>query len=254
MAIDCHFTSNDCHAADERSDRSISRIHKMSGVKRSRTSLRIGMGSSSQEQQEPELSVETPIDFLRMRLVARKHLLSDFDDMMYEDNTLFRLFEYQGFLHQLSWTVGFCVDDMISLLPDAIAAFMGCERPKTPCFPAVPLTDKERKSEAAAAPDTIAQLLNNTRASRSEAPINMEASAAPPPWVAQLFADLETRVNTIFKNALKPLKELVDKLDWDIQTRFEEIRNTLDEFKTEADPHKILRPVPTAMTNFGDDV
>ncbi|KAB1220627.1 Mannose/glucose-specific lectin [Morella rubra] len=39
--------------------------------------------------------------------------LSDFDHLLYEEHSLYQLFEYQGFLHQLSWTEGFCVDTLV---------------------------------------------------------------------------------------------------------------------------------------------
>ncbi|KAB1200459.1 hypothetical protein CJ030_MR0G007199 [Morella rubra] len=82
----------------------------MSGVKRARTT-RTGTGSSSQEQEvaDPMMTLERRMEYLRGRPVAKERpvTLSDFDQLLYEEHSLYQLFEYQGFLHQLSWTEGF---------------------------------------------------------------------------------------------------------------------------------------------------
>lgn len=87
----------------------------MFAVKHSRTSSRTSIGSSCLEQQEPELNLETWMECLTLRPVARERrvTLFDFDDLMYRDHSLLQLFKYQGFLHQLSWTDGFCVDGLV---------------------------------------------------------------------------------------------------------------------------------------------
>ncbi|KAB1223699.1 putative inactive purple acid phosphatase 1 [Morella rubra] len=142
-------------------------IHKMSGVKRARTT-RTGTGSSSQEQEvaDPMMTLERRMEYLRGRPVAKERpvTLSDFDQLLYEEHSLYQLFEYQGFLHQLSWTEGFCVDAVVQdffcalvsvdrapevqlevrgvqflFSADVIADFLNCPRPESPCFPAVPL-------------------------------------------------------------------------------------------------------------------
>ncbi|KAB1203010.1 hypothetical protein CJ030_MR8G024569 [Morella rubra] len=113
----------------------------------------------------------------------------------------------------------------------------------------------------------------------------MGVPAVPPPWVAQLFADLDSRVGATVKTALQPLQELVDKLSKDVQElrddqeklrtafegectvaylrnkavvahmkevneQLEEIKKTLDDFKTEADPQKIPGDIPDDMATF----
>ncbi|KAB1203115.1 hypothetical protein CJ030_MR8G008947 [Morella rubra] len=52
-------------------------------------------------------------------------MLSDFDQLLYEEHSLYQLFEYQGFLHQLSWTEGFCVD---TLVQDFFCALVSVDR------------------------------------------------------------------------------------------------------------------------------
>ncbi|KAB1202813.1 hypothetical protein CJ030_MR8G024926 [Morella rubra] len=147
----------------------------MSGVKRARTT-RTGTGSSSQEQEvaDPMMTLERRMEYLRGRPVAKERpvTLSDFDQLLYEEHSLYQLFEYQGFLHQLSWTEGFCVDAVVQdffcalvsvdrapevqlevrgvqflFSADVIADFLNCPRPESPCFPAVPLNDEQRTSE-----------------------------------------------------------------------------------------------------------
>ncbi|KAB1205007.1 hypothetical protein CJ030_MR7G008322 [Morella rubra] len=143
----------------------------MSGVKRARTT-RTGTGSSSQEQEvaDPMMTLERRMEYLRGRPVAKERpvTLSDFDQLLYEEHSLYQLFEYQGFLHQLSWTEGFCVDAVVQdffcalgiehlkargarravlILADVIADFLNCPLPESPCFLAVPLTDEQRTSE-----------------------------------------------------------------------------------------------------------
>ncbi|KAB1222944.1 hypothetical protein CJ030_MR2G019463 [Morella rubra] len=77
----------------------------MSGVKRARTT-RTGMGSSSQEQEvaDPMMTLERRMEYLRGQPVAKERFvtLSDFDQLLYEEHSLYQLFEYQGFLHQLN--------------------------------------------------------------------------------------------------------------------------------------------------------
>ncbi|KAB1224618.1 hypothetical protein CJ030_MR2G009973 [Morella rubra] len=78
----------------------------MSGAKRART-MRAVAGSSSHEQEPVDslMTVERRMEYLRGRPVAKERpvTLSDFDDLLYEEHTLYQLFEYEGFLHQLSW-------------------------------------------------------------------------------------------------------------------------------------------------------
>ncbi|KAB1207604.1 hypothetical protein CJ030_MR7G022906 [Morella rubra] len=100
----------------------------MSGVKRARTT-RTGTGSSSQEQEvaDPMMTLERRMEYLRGRPVAKERpvTLSDFDQLLYEEHSLYQLFEYQGFLHQLSWTEGFCVDTVVQ---DFFCALVSVDR------------------------------------------------------------------------------------------------------------------------------
>ncbi|KAB1216613.1 hypothetical protein CJ030_MR4G025774 [Morella rubra] len=120
------------------------------------------------------MTLERQMEYLRGRPVAKERpvTLSDFDKLLYEEHSLYQLFEYQGFLHQLSWTEGFCVDAVVQdffcalvsvdrapevqlevrgvqflFSADVIADFLNCPRPESPCFPTVPLTDEQRTSE-----------------------------------------------------------------------------------------------------------
>ncbi|KAB1222934.1 hypothetical protein CJ030_MR2G019453 [Morella rubra] len=417
----------------------------MSGVKRARTT-RTGTGSSSQEQEvaDPMMTLERRMEYLRGRPVAKERpvTLSDFDQLLYEEHSLYQLFEYQGFLHQLSWTEGFCVDAVVQdffcalvsvdrapevqlevrgvqflFSADVIADFLNCPRPESPCFPAVPLNDEQRTSEqdlwtlmtgktsavvgsiikqsefsefwrilhliwtpnvdgrthstecpftraqcmlllgqqtridfplymfevimdeaweikeyslpygvfltqflisrgvVIAASDTrkeVKSALNKFTLSRSrgqegaltrrfarraaaaveeasrpstsasEAPMETGAPAVPPPWVAQLFADFDSRVGATMKATLQPverrmqsleeqLKELRTAFDGectvtmlrnksvvahmaDVNEQLEEIKKTLDDFKMEADPQRIPGDIPDDVATFRDAV
>ncbi|KAB1220156.1 hypothetical protein CJ030_MR3G012007 [Morella rubra] len=111
------------------------------------------------------MTLERQMEYLRGRSVAKERpvTLSDFDQLLYEEHSLYQLFEYQGFLHQLSWTVGFCVDTVVQ---DFFCALVSVDRaPEVqlevrgvqpisytapgprPLLPAVPLTDEQRTSE-----------------------------------------------------------------------------------------------------------
>ncbi|KAB1220351.1 hypothetical protein CJ030_MR3G009811 [Morella rubra] len=416
----------------------------MSGVKRARTT-RTGTGSSSQEQEvaDPMMTLERRMEYLRGRPVAKERpvTLSDFDQLLYEEHSLYQLFEYQGFIHQLSWTEGFCVDAVVQdffcalvsvdrapevqlevrgvqflFSADVIADFLNCPRPESPCFPAVPLNDEQRTSEqdlwtlmtgktsavvgsiikqsefsefwrilhliwtpnvdgrthstecpftraqcmlllgqqtridfslymfevimdeaweikeyslpygvfltqflisrgvVIAASDTrkeVKSALNKFTLSRSrgqegaltrrfarraaaveeasrpstsasEAPMETGAPTVPPPWVAQLFADFDSRVGATMKATLQPverrmqsmeeqLKELRTAFDGectvtmlrnksvvahmaDVNEQLEEIKKTLDDFKMEADPQRIPGDIPDDVATFRDAV
>ncbi|KAB1219930.1 hypothetical protein CJ030_MR3G009572 [Morella rubra] len=85
----------------------------MLGVKRARTT-RTG-------------TLERRMEYLRGRPVAKERLvtLSDFDQLLYKEHSLYQLFEHQGFLHQLSWTEGFCVDVVVQ---DFFSALISVDR------------------------------------------------------------------------------------------------------------------------------
>ncbi|KAB1220886.1 hypothetical protein CJ030_MR3G022598 [Morella rubra] len=231
----------------------------MSGVKRARTT-RTGTGSSSQEQEvaDPMMTLERRMEYQRGRPVAKERpvTLSDFDQLLYEEHSLYQLFEYQGFLHQLSWTEGFCVDAVVQdffcalvsvdrapevqlevrgvqflFSADVIADFLNCPRPESPCFLAVPLTDEQRTSEqdlwmlmtgkTSTVVGSIIKQMSSRGAgeasrpstSASEAPLETGAPAVPPPWVAQLFADLDSRVSATVKATLQPVERQMQSLE-----------------------------------------
>ncbi|KAB1219955.1 hypothetical protein CJ030_MR3G022811 [Morella rubra] len=118
--------------------------------------------------------------------------------------------------------------------------------------------------------------------SASEAPMETGAPAVPPPWVAQLFADFDSRVSATMKATLQPverrmqsleeqLKELRTAFDGectvtmlrnksvvahmaDVNEQLEEIKKTLDDFKMEADPQRIPGDIPDDVATFRDAV
>ncbi|KAB1224449.1 hypothetical protein CJ030_MR2G016338 [Morella rubra] len=194
----------------------------MSGVKRARTT-RTGTGSSSQEQEvaDPMMTLERRMEYLRGRPVAKERpvTLSDFDQLLYEEHSLYQLFEYQGFLHQLSWTEGFCVDTVVQ---DFFCALVSVDR-----APEVQLEEPEgaltrRFARRAAA---AAEEASRPSTSASEAPLETGAPAVPPPWVAQLFADLDSRVSA------------TDHFDLDY-TRHEDVRTVVETMMTARRTHR----------------
>ncbi|KAB1199781.1 hypothetical protein CJ030_MR0G013378 [Morella rubra] len=289
----------------------------MSGVKRARTT-RTGTGSSSQEQEvaDPMMTLERRMEYLRGRPVAKERpvTLSDFDQLLYEEHSLYQLFEYQGFLHQLSWTEGFAWTFSVDRAPevqlevrgvqflfsaDVIADFLNCPRPESPCFPAVPLNDEQRTSEqdlwtlmtgktSAVVGSIIKQKQRGRRGGITAFDISVRgtygdgSTCSAPPWVAQLFADLDSRVSATVKATLQPverqmqsleeqLKELRTAFDGectvtmlrnksvvahmaDVNEQLEEIKKTLDDFKMEADPQRIPGDIPDDVATFRDAV
>ncbi|KAB1216510.1 hypothetical protein CJ030_MR4G023077 [Morella rubra] len=73
--------------------------------------------------------------------------------------------------------------------------------------------DSTVRSRAAAAVEEAAR----PSSSVSEAPFEMGVPAVPPPWVAQLFVDLDSRVSVIVKAALQPLEGQVKSLEEDMR-------------------------------------
>ncbi|KAB1209680.1 hypothetical protein CJ030_MR6G029223 [Morella rubra] len=108
------------------------------------------------------------------------------------------------------------------------------------------------------------------------------APVVPPPWMAQLFADFDSRVGATMKATLQPverrmqsmeeqLKELRTAFDGectvtmlrnksvvahmaDVNEQLEEIKKTLDDFKMEADPQRIPGDIPDDVATFRDAV
>ncbi|KAB1203418.1 hypothetical protein CJ030_MR8G000567 [Morella rubra] len=234
----------------------------MSRVKRARTT-RTETGSSSQEQEvaDPMMTLERRMEYLRGWPVAKERpvTLSDFDQLLYEENSLYQLFEYQGFLHQLSWTEGFCVDAVVQ---DFLCALVSVDR--------APEINGSRRGGITAFDISVRGTYGDG------------APVVPPPWVAQLFADLDSRVGTTVKATLQPverqmqslkkqLKELRTAFDGectvtmlrnksvvahmaDVNEQLEEIKKTLDDFKTEADPQRIPGDIPDDVATFRDAV
>ncbi|KAB1222645.1 hypothetical protein CJ030_MR2G010242 [Morella rubra] len=56
----------------------------------------------------------------------------------------------------------------------------------------------------------------------------MGAPAVPPPWVAKLFANLNSRVGATVRTALQPLQEQVEKLTKEVQ----ELRDDQEKLRT----------------------
>ncbi|KAB1209109.1 hypothetical protein CJ030_MR6G015495 [Morella rubra] len=381
----------------------------MSGVKRARTT-RTGTGSSSQEQEvaDPMMTLERRMGYLRGRPLAKERpvTLSDFDQLLYEEHSLYQLFEYQGFLHQLSWTEGFCVDavvqdffcalvsvdrapevqlertseqDLWTLMTGKTFAVVGsiikqsefsefwrilhliwtpnidgrthsteCPFTRAQCmlllgqqtridFPlymfevimdeaweikeyslpygvfltqflisrgvVIAASDTRKEVKSALNKFTLSRSRGQEGAltrrfarraaaaveeasrpstSASEAPMETGAPAVPPPWVAQLFADFDSRVSATMKATLQPverqmksleekLKELRTAFDGectvtmlrnksivahmaDVNEQLEEIKKTLDDFKMEADPQRIPGDIPDDVATFRDAV
>ncbi|KAB1213096.1 hypothetical protein CJ030_MR5G015916 [Morella rubra] len=118
--------------------------------------------------------------------------------------------------------------------------------------------------------------------SASEASLKKGAPAVPSSWVSQLFANLDSRVSATVKAALQPLEGQVKSLEEemkklrttfegectvmmlcnksvvvhmvDVSEQFEEIKKTLDDFKTEANPRRILGDIPDDVATFRDAV
>ncbi|KAB1223153.1 hypothetical protein CJ030_MR2G016454 [Morella rubra] len=196
------------------------------------------------------------MEYLRGQPVAKERpvTLSDFDQLLYEEHSLYQLFKYQGFLHQLSWTEGFTRIDfplyMFELIMD----------------------------------DAWGIKDNNLPYSVFLTQFLIQRGV-----VIYVMIDLDSRVGATVKTALQPLQEQVDKLSKDVQSsrmikrssgpllkgsaqvaylrnkavvahmtevneQLEEIKKTLDDFKTEADPQKIPGDIPDDMETFRDAV
>ncbi|KAB1228158.1 hypothetical protein CJ030_MR2G000734 [Morella rubra] len=305
----------------------------MSGVKRARTT-RTGTGSSSQEQEvaDPMMTLERRMEYLRGRPVAKERpvTLSDFDQLLYEEHSLYQLFEYQGIsssalnsFHRVPFTRAQCmlllgqqtrIDFplyMFELIMDEAWEIKEYSLPygvfltqfliSRGVVIAASDTRKEVKSalnkftlsrsrgqegaltrrfarRAAAAVEEASR----PSTSASEAPMETGAPVVPPPWVAQLFADFDSRVGATMKATLQPverrmqsmeeqLKELRIAFDGectvtmlrnksvvahmaDVNEQLEEIKKTLDDFKMEADPQRIPGDIPDDVATFRDAV
>ncbi|KAB1227479.1 hypothetical protein CJ030_MR1G028869 [Morella rubra] len=216
------------------------------------------------------------MEYLRRRPMAKERpvTLSDFDQLLYEEHSLYQLFEYQRFLHQLSWTEGFSVDKVVQ---DFFYALVSVDRAPEVQLEEGALTQRFARRAAAAAeeasrPSTLV----------SEAPLETRAPAVPPSWVAQLFTDLDSRVSATMKATLQPVERQMQSLEeemkelWtafdgectvtmlrnksvvahmaDVSEQLEEIKKTLDDFKTEADPQRIPGDIPDDVATFRDAI
>ncbi|KAB1206519.1 hypothetical protein CJ030_MR7G000025 [Morella rubra] len=84
---------------------------------------------------------------LRGQPVAKERpmTLIDFDHLLYEEHSLYQLFEYQGFLHQLLRVEGFCV---VTLVHDFLCALVSVDRaPERGVTIGDRETHKEKRSE-----------------------------------------------------------------------------------------------------------
>ncbi|KAB1219212.1 hypothetical protein CJ030_MR3G001305 [Morella rubra] len=172
----------------------------MSGVKRARTT-RIGTGSSSQEQEvtDPMMTLERRMEYLRGRPVAKERpvMLSDFDQLF---------LPYGVFLTQFLIFRGVVIaaSDTRKEVKSALNKFTlsrswGQEGA---------LTRRFARRVAAAAEEA-----SRPSTSASEAPLETGAPKVPSPWVAQLFADLDSRVSSTMKAILQPVERQMQSLE-----------------------------------------
>ncbi|KAB1226895.1 hypothetical protein CJ030_MR1G011764 [Morella rubra] len=273
---------------------------------------RSGIGSSSQEQEvvDPMMTLERQMEYPRGRPVAKECpvMLFDFDQLLYEEHSLYQLFEYQDFFISSRGLRDF---------------------PETPCFPTVPLTDEQRTSELGLVDaDDWEDLCSGGQHNQAETHsiecsftraqcmllLGQQTQIDFPFYMFELIMDdawgikdnslqygvfltkfliqrgvVNGEGETHKKTALQPLQEQVDKLSKDVQElqddqeklqtafegqctiaylrnkavvahmtevneQLEEIKKTLDDFKTKADPQKIPGDIPDDMETFRDAV
>ncbi|KAB1206344.1 hypothetical protein CJ030_MR7G025648 [Morella rubra] len=255
------------------------------------------------------MTLERRMEYLRGRPVAKERpvTLSDFDQLLYEEHSLYQLFEYQGFLHQLSWTEGFCVDTVVQ---DFFCALVSVDR-----APEVQLEFLISRGVVIAASDTrkeVKSALNKFTLSRSrgqegaltrrfarraaaaaeeasrpstsasEAPLGDGSTCSAPSMGGPAICEPRQHVSATVKATLQPverqmqsleeqLKELRTAFDGectvtmlrnksvvahmaDVSEQLEEIKKTLDDFKTEADPQRIPGDIPDDVATFRDAV
>ncbi|KAB1205588.1 hypothetical protein CJ030_MR7G017760 [Morella rubra] len=252
----------------------------MSGVKRARTT-RTRTGSSSQEQEvaDPMMTLERQMEYMRGRPVAKERpvTFSDFDSYFVQD--FFCVLVSADRAPEVQLEVQ-GVQFLFSA--DVIADFLNCPCPRAPVSRRSwgqegALTRRFARRAAATAEEA-----SQPSTSASETPMETGAPAVPPPWVAQLFADLDSRVGATMKATLQPverqmqsleeqLKELQTAFDGectvtmlsnksvvahmaDVNEQLEEIKKTLDDFKMEADPQRIPGDIPDDVATFRDAV
>ncbi|KAB1203057.1 hypothetical protein CJ030_MR8G023484 [Morella rubra] len=187
---------------------------------------RTGTGSSSQEQEvaDPMMTLERRMEYLRGRPVAKERpvTLSDFDQLLYEEHSLYQLFEYQGFIHQLSWTEGssfrgvvIAASDTRKEVKSALNKFtLSRSRGQEGA-----LTRRFARRAAAAVEEA-----SRPSTSASEAPMETGAPAVPPPWMAQLFADFDSRVGATMKATLQPFERRMQSME----EQLKELRTAFD--------------------------
>ncbi|KAB1220486.1 hypothetical protein CJ030_MR3G015739 [Morella rubra] len=241
------------------------------------------------------MTLERRMEYLRGRLVAKERpvTLSDFDQLLYEEHSLYQLFEYQDFFINSRGLRGFVWTQLCKISSVHSSSFLISQG----VVIAASDTRKEVKSalnkftlsrsrgqegaltrrfarRVAAAVEEASQ----PSTSASEAPMETGPPAVPPLWVAQLFVDLDSHVSATVKATLQPVERLMQSLEErlkelrtafdgectvtmlrnksivahmaDVNEQLEEIKKTLDDFKTEADPQRIPGDIPDDVATF----
>ncbi|KAB1226284.1 hypothetical protein CJ030_MR1G001720 [Morella rubra] len=169
--------------------------------------------------------------------------LADFDHLLYEEYSLYQLFEYQRFLHQLSWIEGFCVD---TLVHDFFCALVSVDR-----APEVQLEtpNVDGRSHSTKCPFTRAQcMLLLGQQTWIDFPLYMFELIMDDAWgikdnnlpygvfLTQFLIQQgvaigdgeDPCVGATVKTALQPLQEQVDKLTKEVQ----ELRDDQEKLRT----------------------
>ncbi|KAB1205567.1 hypothetical protein CJ030_MR7G027504 [Morella rubra] len=232
----------------------------MSGVKRACTT-RTGTGSSSQEQEvaDPMMTLERQMEYLKGRPVAKEPpvTLSDFDQLFCARFLLCtRLVDRASEVQLEVRGVQFLFS------ADVIADFLNCPRPESPCFPAVPLTDEQRTSEqdlwtlmTGKTSAVVGSIIKQNLDSRVSATV--KATLQPVERQMQSLEEQLKELRTAFDGectvTMLRNKSVVAHMA-DVSKQLEEIKKTLDDFKTEANPQRIPRDIPDEVATFRDAV
>ncbi|KAB1202659.1 hypothetical protein CJ030_MR8G020279 [Morella rubra] len=140
------------------------------------------------------MTVERQMQYLKLRLVFRERpvTLSDFDDLLYEDHNIFQLFEYQG---QQRRDLPLYMFEMI------LDKAWGLKEHSLPYGVLLTQFPIDRG------------VMIGDRESCKKVPLKTRVLVVPPPLVAQLFGDLDSRVNAI----VWPLEDQVENLEREIK-------------------------------------
>ncbi|KAB1206917.1 hypothetical protein CJ030_MR7G008167 [Morella rubra] len=180
--------------------------------------MRAGTGLSSHEKEPADsvMTIERRMEYLSGWPVAKERpvTLSNFDDLLYEEHTLYQLFEYWRFLHQLSWMESFRVNTHVH---NFFCALVSADR-------ALEVQMKVRGVQFHLLGEVIGGGDGASTAFEGECTVKMLRNKSVVAHMANVSKQLE------------------------------EIKKTLDDFKTEADPQRIPGDIPNNMTIFCDDV